>query len=481
MFAIIASATLAMGQQVPRRDRSVTEAATPQIGHAEILSQAFRQAANDVLPTVVQIKSTIRARQVMRRSSRGGPLDDFFGQGMIPEQEGTGSGVIIRSEGLILTNNHVVQNADQVTVVMADGREYRATDVRSDPLTDIALVWIEGNEPFPAARLGDSDQLQIGDWVLAVGHPFELGSSVSAGIVSAKGRSISAANRASFLQTDAAVNPGNSGGPLVNLHGEVVGINTAIATRSGGYQGISFAVPVNLVKWVIEQLIREGAVHRAYLGVGIAALTPEVRQVLELPPGLEGVQLTLVESDSPADQAGLEPGDVITHFDGRPIASPADLQRMVERLPAGSRHTAQLLRGGRRVTAEVVLDGFPVQVADRRPERGSRRPEDLPLPQQESLGLQVDELSPEIARQLGFESYEGVLVTGVSPQGMAAQAGLRAGILIIRVGDQAVGSVDELAEALRQAPLERGVFLEGVIPRLDGQRQGRQLFLLKQS
>ena len=203
-----------------------------------------------------------------RREVLGGHWSNTF-----PRREGTGSGVIIASDGLILTNNHVVSGADSVVVELADGREFTAEDIRTDPATDLAVLRIKKATNLPAARLGDSDTLRIGDWVLAIGNPFELEASVSAGIISAKGRSLGSAERASFLQTDAAINPGNSGGPLVNLRGEVVGINTAIASSNGAYQGIGFAIPVNLTKWVTDQLVSKGSVSRAWLGIGIAPVT----------------------------------------------------------------------------------------------------------------------------------------------------------------------------------------------------------------
>ena len=197
--------------------------------------------------------------------------------------------MIINPDGLILTNNHVVSQADSVVVELADGREFTAKEIRTDPATDLAILRISSGEKLPAARLGDSDALQIGDWVLAIGNPFELEASVSAGIISAKERSLGSAERASFLQTDAAINPGNSGGPLVNLRGEVVGINTAIASSSGGYQGIGFAIPVNLTKWVIGQLVDKGTVSRAWLGIGIGPVTQETAEKLGIDPRTAGV------------------------------------------------------------------------------------------------------------------------------------------------------------------------------------------------
>jgi len=246
------------------------------VDQAKSLSRAFRAAAKKVLPTVVTVRTVVKPHEEKKGEPgqnpfKGTPFEDLFGDEVpgfnfdVPEtpELGLGSGVIIDASGIVLTNNHVVEGADEVVVRLADGRELPATDIKVDARTDLAVLRIKASEPLPAAPLGDSDKLEIGDWVIAVGNPFELEGTVSAGIISAKGRTLGSVGRARFLQTDAAINPGNSGGPLVNLDGEVVGINTAIFSRSGGYQGIGFAIPINLAKWVTPQLIRGGRVERA--------------------------------------------------------------------------------------------------------------------------------------------------------------------------------------------------------------------------
>ncbi|MBL8830612.1 MAG: trypsin-like peptidase domain-containing protein, partial [Planctomycetaceae bacterium] len=270
----------------------VTNKVDPAIsGHANALSQAFRGAAQAVLPTVVTIETRAKPRAVVNPRGRamprgsnpfkGTPFEDFFndedlpfggpgnGGSAQPRSQGTGSGVIIDPSGIILTNNHVVEGADEVIVRFSDERELKADEIKTDPQTDLAVIRVKGAGTLPYAQLGDSSKLDIGDWVIAVGAPFGLDSTVSAGIISGKGRELGSGQRARFLQTDAAINPGNSGGPLVNLNGEVIGINTAIASRSGGFQGIGFAIPSDLAKWVVKQLIEGGTVRRAYLGVGI--------------------------------------------------------------------------------------------------------------------------------------------------------------------------------------------------------------------
>ena len=275
------------GQAPPAKSPRVAAA----ISQAKSFSHAFRYAAEQASPSVVKIRSHTAAKRVKMLSRgqngfggenpfKGTPFENLFpgnGQGLgsvgVPERDGVGSGVIIDKSGIVLTNNHVVQGADEVIVTLADGREFKGTDIKTDPQTDLAVVRIHGATNLPVAKLGNSDDLEIGDWVLAIGCPFELDHTVSAGIISGKGRVLSDLNRASFLQTDAAINPGNSGGPLVNLEGEVVGINTAIATNSGGYEGIGFSIPINTAKWIVSQLIKSGHVSRSYLGIQLEAIT----------------------------------------------------------------------------------------------------------------------------------------------------------------------------------------------------------------
>ncbi len=267
------------------------------------------------------------------------------GQGRGYQEEGTGSGVIIDSSGIILTNHHVVGGADHVIVTLQDGREFTATDIRTDHSTDVAILRIEGAGELPAATLGDSDALQIGDWVLAVGSPFGLDQTVTAGIVSALSRGMGIAEREDFIQTDAAINPGNSGGPLVNLRGEVVGINTAISTRGGGSDGIGFAVPINLATWITDQLVDDGIVHRAFLGVGIQQLNSELVDQLNL-ESMQGALVTEVRPGTAAEDAGLELGDVIVRFDDHVVRDPRDLQNVVERSAIDAGHELTVIRDG---------------------------------------------------------------------------------------------------------------------------------------
>ncbi len=428
------------------------------IDQANNLSRAFRAAAKSVIPTVVTVRTTTQPSSSGDNPLGGSPLEDLFnmpdGRHPMVPLPGMGSGVII-GEGLILTNNHVVEGADKVTVDLSDGRRLPVTDIKTDPQSDLAVLRVKSDEPLPIARLGDSDKLDIGDWVIAVGNPFELEQTVSAGIISAKGRSLGSVERARFLQTDAAINPGNSGGPLVNLAGEVVGINTAIFSRSGGYQGIGFAIPINLAKWITPQLAETGSVSRAYLGVGIGPVTPE--RAAELGVGSNrGVVIESVLDNSPASKAGLQKDDVILSFDGRSTLDVADLQEIVERSGAGSKHDLSVLRGGKSLKLEVVVETMPEDLG-----RTARVWNGAPkFHRDEKLGLAVMDLSDYMAGQLGFGGQKGVLVMNVDRSRPAGRAGLADGMLIQEVGGKPVTGVADFVEATKDASLSEGIPLK---------------------
>jgi serine protease Do len=450
------------------------------VAKAESLSRAFRAAAKKVIPTVVKVTSTTKPRVIdeergdMSRENpfKGTPFEDFFNDDgslgrrfryRVPPREGLGSGVIIDRKGVILTNNHVVAGADKVTVELADGREFEATEIKTDELTDLAVLRIDVKEPLPAARLGDSGSLEIGDWVLAVGNPFDMDHTVSAGIISGKGRSLRsgkrAGKRAEFLQTDAAINPGNSGGPLVNLNGEVVGINTAIASNTGGYQGIGFAIPANLAKWVSSQLIEGGSVQRAYLGIGIDDTNDKLGQRLGV-GRLKGVLVRALYHNSPAAAAGFQLGDVVVAFAGNPVGNARELQETVERSPIGSRQKVDIVRDGKRTTLKVVVKPLPDGLGlGSAPSRVRGGPDSSGFISRE-LGLEVDELTADAARELGSRGSSGVLITGVAPRGTAYRAGLQQGMLIVEVEQKLVKSVAEFEAALKGRSLSDGVLLK---------------------
>ncbi|HVX60428.1 MAG TPA: Do family serine endopeptidase [Pirellulales bacterium] len=449
--------------------------------HADHLSQAFRKAAEAAVPTVVTIETKIRAsanagnmKQFGKGENpfKGTPFEDFFNDDSspfqfntphggrsfgMPERQGMGSGVIIDKSGIILTNNHVVDGAGEVSVKLSDGREFKASDIKTDPETDLAVLRIQGAGSLPFARLGDSEKMQLGDWVIAVGNPFGLNSTVSAGIISGTGRELASSRRGSYIQTDAAINPGNSGGPLLNLRGEVIGINTAIASNSGGYQGIGFAIPSNQAKWVVSQLIKNGVVQRAYLGVAIREVSGELAEQLGV-KGNEGVLVQEVNPGSPAEKAGFEAGDVITEYDGKAIKSPRELQALVERTPADAKEEVKVLRDGKPLALHVVVK--PLETMQSSALAGAKRSDDdHPAQETNALGVAVSELTENNAEQLGFKGHKGVVITEVKPNSPAAEVGLREGMLIMKVGKQHVESVEDFQAAMKDVSLDKGVLL----------------------
>lgn len=457
------------------------------LGHANALSEAFRNSADKVIPAVVTIKNESQPKLVKReqRVPRGnrpsapglpkefgdldpllkkffeeipGGADGFDFDGQVPGRRSSGSGVIIDPAGVILTNNHVVSGDGKLTVILHDGREFTAEKALTDPATDIAVVRIQGAGKLPFAKLGDSDSMQIGDWVLAVGQPFGLPDTVTAGIVSAKGRDIGMMKHEEFIQTDAAINPGNSGGPLVNLYGEVVGINTAISSSTGHYEGVGFAVPVNVAKWVSDQLLKNGKVQRAYLGIGIQPLTQDLADQFSL-SAPSGAIVTEVQPNSPAAAAGVQPQDVILEFGGSPISSVRQLQAKTARSPIGSKLPLVVQRSGKRVELTVTLKEQPANYgeATTRPvqsDDGSPSPGNF-----NHLGLAVEPLTADVAKQLGVSGNAGVVITAVQDGSAADRAGLAPGMAIVQVGRETVKSVAEFEAAAKNASLDKGVLM----------------------
>lgn len=466
----------AVGQQASPSGSGVTSAEARD--YARSLSKAFRESAEKVLPAVVAIFNRPSATPASDSWEdeedpwSGTPFEDLFRSNpdlrrffrdMPPLPRGPrfgvtglGSGVIIDPAGVILTNNHVVEGGGKITVRLQDGREFDAVEIKSDPKTDIAVVRIKAGS-LHAAKLGDSDKVAVGDWVLALGDPFGLEGTVTAGIISAKGRAMGIAPRENFLQTDAAINPGNSGGPLVNLDGEVIGINTAITTRTGGNQGVGFAVPINLAKWVADQLLTTGKVKRAYLGVAIQPITHQLAEQLGV-KARQGVLIGEVQPGTPANKAGLKPGDVILQFNGRDVSSTNELQGYVEQTPVGSTVPVLVLRDGKRVTINVTVEEQPADygLARRGPMGRFGRPEASRF---EKLGLEVAALTPEVAEQLGVKPNEGVVITQVRPNSPADEAGLSPGMVILQANRKKVQSVGDLEKALGDMSAEKGVLL----------------------
>jgi serine protease Do len=438
-------------------------AALPTEGYADLVEK--------ISPAVVFISSTHTApdRHGMNGDQQdepnpfppGSPFGEFFKhfQEQAPRQPGPmtalGSGFLIDSVGDIVTNNHVIDGADTVKVKLQDGREFDAKVVGTDTQTDLALLKVEFDEPLPAVAFGDSDTLRVGDVVLAVGNPFGLGGTVTAGIVSARNRNISAGPYDDFIQTDAAINRGNSGGPLFNTQGQVVGVNTAIYSPNGGSVGIGFALPSNLVKDVVAQLQDHGSVSRGWLGVKVQAITPDIAKAVGLDEA-KGALVTDVTAKSPAEAAGIKQGDVIVGFAGKPVTSMRELPRLVAGTRAGSDAKVELWRDGQKKTVTATI-------ADLKPETVAARADDRATPggtASKTLGADLAALDDDAKAQLNLpEDTTGVVVTAVDPDGRAAAVGLRPGDVIRKVGLTAVATPADVNEALAKAEQNNAVLL----------------------
>jgi serine protease Do len=424
------------------------------------LSQAFTDVAKRAIPAVVYVKveRTVEARGF------NNPFDlfsdeffkRFFGR-RLPEgqqprefrQQGQGSGFIVSKDGYILTNNHVVGEADRVTVVLNDGREFKAKLVGTDPRSDVAVIKIDSAGDLPVLPLGDSDALEVGEWVMAIGSPFGLTHTITVGVVSAKGRSrLGIADYEDFIQTDAAINPGNSGGPLINLNGEAIGIDTAIFSRSGGYMGIGFAIPINMARDIQRQLISTGKVVRGYLGVRIQDVTEALAKSFDLEKA-EGVLVAEVSKGTPADKAGFKRGDVIVKFNHEPTTDTGQLRNLVAMTPPGTQVPVEVIRDGKQHTLSVEVGTLPEKLAAATSEPAL----------QKELGMSVQNLTDELAEQLGYKGQQGVVISEVEPGSPAALAGLRSGMLITQVNRRSVNNTDEFQEALAASSHTKRVLL----------------------
>lgn len=403
----------------------------------------FTEIAEKQGPAVVNITTTQEAQRGGRQGMPGqDEMFEFFrrfmppeGRGFMPPRQGQGSGFIISSDGYILTNAHVVDEVDEVVVKLNDKREFRAKVIGADKRTDVALIKIEA-QGLPKVAIGDPDKLKVGEWVLAIGAPFGFENSVTAGIVSAKGRSLPQENYVPFIQTDVAVNPGNSGGPLFNLKGEVVGVNSQILSRSGGYMGLSFAIPIDVAMDVAEQFKSKGKISRGRLGVLIQEVTADLAESYGLDKP-RGALIADVESGSPAEKAGLQAGDIVLSFDGKPVNTSIDLPRLVGATKPGTQSNLQYWRKGQAKTVAItVAELVEGKVASGSSAKPANR-----------AGLVVRELTLEQKRQL--EIRAGLLVEDAS--GAAARAGIQPGDVILSVNSRAVGSSRELSELLNQA------------------------------
>ncbi|MGR3311405.1 MAG: DegQ family serine endoprotease, partial [Candidatus Brocadiales bacterium] len=449
------------------------------------LEKAFELVSEFVKPVVVSIRSVkifkhpetpFRHRRDRERGHGRGPgpghgqkkerdkdqFREFFGDEFFdrffkfrqppPEREfkteSLGSGVIVDEKGYILTNNHVIKGAEELKIRLVDKREFNATVIGTDPQSDIAVIKIESDDHLPVAKLGDSDKIKVGQWAIAIGNPFGLVHTVSAGIISATGRAnVGVAQYEDLIQTDAAINPGNSGGPLVNIRGEVIGINTAIFTRTGGYQGIGFAIPINMAKSIMRDLIETGKVTRGWLGVVIQDIDPSLAESFGVSI-TEGVLISDVQPDSPASAGGMERGDIVIEYNGVMVRDVNHLRNIVASTRVGSVVTVKVLRNGNERDLSIKIDAQPAELFGLGPR-----------PVIKNLGITVQSLNSELAKSLGYEGEKGVVVSSVDSGSSGALADLKEGDLIKEVNREKISSVDDFRKAVAKSGTDKDVLM----------------------
>ena len=481
--------TVISGQVAANRATGVDGATPLAIPDPVRLSSAFASIANRVEPAVVNISTTQvidrgrRRRNPQQRPRQNDPFQDFFDRFFDSPDQGTsaerslGSGVLVDKKGLILTNYHVVDGATKIQVqIHGNPRPYTAKLVGVDEDTDLAVIKIDAGKDLPIATLGNSDAVQVGDWVLAIGSPFGLQATVTAGIVSAKDRSGVSRQFQRFIQTDAAINPGNSGGPLVDMAGQVIGINTAIMTGSRGYEGVGFALPSNIAIHVYNQLISAGRVTRGSIGISFQeerSSNPVLLKELGVPYGMV---VETVEAGSPADKAGIQAGDVITEINGKPVRTGNDLVNPIAQTPIGQKVRVTRVREGKQLETTITVEDR-TKVFPNTATASNDGPDDSTASE---FGLRVEDLNSERARKLNLESQRGVLVTEVEPASFAEDVGFARGDIIAEINKESIGSLADyrrataklkpgqnvLYKVLRRADPERvlTVFLAGVVP-----------------
>ena len=452
----------------------------PNLALIDNLSLAFEQVSNKIRPSVVAITATKKAKKIsssrrgrpqMRQNPRS-PFNDLFNDELfnrffeqqIPDgghsQQGAGSGVIVSKEGYILTNNHVVEGADEIVVTLSNEKKVEAKLIGTDPKSDVAVIQIETEDLVPAS-LGSSKSIKVGQWVVAAGSPFNLEQTITAGIVSAKGRSnVGIADYEDFIQTDAAINPGNSGGPLVNLRGEVIGINTAIFSKSGGYMGIGFSIPIDMAKNIMNSLIDNGEVVRGFIGVMIQKLDEDLAKSFNYKK-TDGALVSEITKAGPADKAGIVEGDIIVQFNGEKVRGPSELKNIVGRTTPGKKVMLKAFRDGSLKDLYIVIERLEDEQV-------------LPKEKEEiienELGVDVSEITPEIQARMNIKDDNGVIVTYVDPSGTARANGIRRGDIILDINGTSISDKKVFAEAVSRINMEEGV-------RFTVKRSGAKIFM----
>jgi len=438
------------GQPAPGQPAASAPAATP-APFAEVFAQLASRLGN-VVVNISTMQDGAQAPKTVKDAPQTPPDDffrDLFGDKNAPRIASLGSGFIVDPSGLIVTNNHVIANAEQITVTLADDTSLQAKVVGRDPVTDLALLKVDAKQPLPVAVWGDSSKAHVGDWVLAIGNPFGLGGSVTAGIISATARDIHSGPYDDFLQTDAPINRGNSGGPMFNLSGEVIGINTAIYSPSGGSIGIGFAIPASLAQPIIEQLKAHGKVERGWIGAHIQPVTDELAESVGLDKS-RGAMIASIDPGSPAAQVKLVPGDVILSYDGKPIERSRQLPRLVADTPPDKVVRLTIWRDGKQHEVEVKTAPLDPNRPAPAPAPAPEKPK--PPPMIDALGLKLSKVTPELRKQFSLpESIKGVVIVAVPENGPASAQGLRPGDLVVAVGHAGVNDPEEIAQAAAAA------------------------------
>ena len=454
---LLVAAFVLMGTALTIFSTRIARGATPP-DFADLAEKLSPSVVNIYTTQTIQVSSSPHQYFFPDQMDIPEPFRRFFGVPDMPQEEAPkremkrtslGSGVIVTADGYILTNNHVVEDADEINVTLTTFEEYKATIVGRDPKSDVALIKIEPKASLPYVTFGDSDKLRVGEWVLAIGNPFGLQKTVTAGIVSAKGRAINNESYGNFIQTDASINPGNSGGPLFNLNGEMVGLNTAIFSRSGGNIGIGFAIPINMAKNVADQLKEHGKVTRGWLGVVIQQVTSELAENFGLERPI-GALVGQVVPDSPADKAGLKAGDVIIEYNGKEISQMSMLPALVASTSVGEKAKLVLIRDGKKqnITVEIgKLEDEETVITGT--ETGTSK----------KLGITVQELTPKLAESLGINEKQGLIITDINAGSAAAEAGIQRGDIILEINREKIENLAQYKQAMQAAQGKKSILL----------------------